>query len=68
MTRPPTADLRALLSLAMGGDVPGIEVYADDLLAQSPDYTTFVARLRHLTGQFELEALEQFIRDNLEAQ
>ncbi|GAB4441166.1 MAG: hypothetical protein Kow0031_23130 [Anaerolineae bacterium] len=63
LVTPPADELRQLLSSATIGDVTAIETQVKRL---PPQYATFATRIIELTSEFELDTLEQFIRQQLE--
>jgi DNA-binding NarL/FixJ family response regulator len=64
---PPAPELLALLSLAMAGDVSGIEERANALQKEEQKYTPFAMQVTQLTTDFEVTKLEEFIRECLES-
>ncbi len=63
---PPQAELEILLTLAMTGDIMGIEERLSALEKQNAQYAPFAARLNRLAANLKISEMEQFIRDYLE--
>ncbi len=66
--QPPPAELSAMLELVMIGDVSGIEQHASALLEQEPAFAAFSSRLKQMAAEFDLDELEQFLKECLNQQ
>ncbi|MEZ5584469.1 MAG: ATP-binding protein, partial [Candidatus Competibacteraceae bacterium] len=64
---PPSENLKDLLEFANYHDYEGLESQLDQLLAQNQSHYPFVAKVRDLAEDFEMEAIQHYIRGLIES-
>ena len=61
MVPPPPDQLRALLKLAMAGNMRAIRSFAEDMEAAGPEYRAFAKRLDSLAGAYQSPAILELV-------
>lgn len=61
MAVPPRQELLALYKAAKGGDVEGVEMEVIRLKQLNPEYTSFSARVREMSEDFEYKAIVKLV-------